>query len=69
MLLKIVGLGFILNKNAYLRDPWNCLDFVIVGSAWITMLQTLIGGSSSGSSISALRAFRVLRPLRAVTSI
>jgi hypothetical protein len=68
--LKIVGMGFLFNEGAYLRDPWNCLDFVIVSSSWLTLIQTLISGNSGGgSAFSALRAFRVLRPLRAVTSI
>lgn len=30
MVIKICGLGFILNKNSYARDAWNILDFVIV---------------------------------------
>lgn len=68
MIVKIVALGFLFNKGAYLRDPWNVLDFVIVGSAWLTEIQTLIGGTAD-NSLGALRAFRVLRPLKAVTSI
>lgn len=35
MCLKIMGLGFIFNEGAYLRDSWNILDFVIVISALI----------------------------------
>ncbi|EDV26565.1 uncharacterized protein TRIADDRAFT_22887 [Trichoplax adhaerens] len=30
MLLKIVARGFISHQFAYLRDPWNWLDFFIV---------------------------------------
>jgi hypothetical protein len=30
MILKILGLGFILNKGSYMRDPWNLIDFVVV---------------------------------------
>ena len=30
MVLKIIGLGFIFNKGAYLRDHWNLLDFTII---------------------------------------
>ena len=37
-ILKIIGMGFVLNKGSYLRDPWNILDFFIVVSAYITML-------------------------------
>ena len=32
MTLKIFALGFVFNRNAYLRDSWNILDFVIVAS-------------------------------------
>lgn len=35
MILKIIGLGFIFSEDAYLRDSWNILDFVIVISAMI----------------------------------
>ena len=41
MVLKIVGLGFILNRKAYLKDPWNILDFIIVMSAYLTIAQDL----------------------------
>jgi hypothetical protein len=39
MLLKIVGMGFLFNKGAYLRDFWGILDFVIVGSAYFELYQ------------------------------
>jgi hypothetical protein len=28
--IKILGMGFVIHKNSYLRDPWNALDFLIV---------------------------------------
>ena len=28
--IKIVAMGFIGHSKAYLRDPWNIIDFVIV---------------------------------------
>ena len=28
--IKILAMGFVLHKYAYLRDPWNVLDFIIV---------------------------------------
>ena len=34
MSLKIIGLGFIFNQGAYLRDYWNILDFIIVSTAY-----------------------------------
>lgn len=84
MALKIVGLGFLFNEGAYLRDPWNILDFIIVSSAYLTIFQNLadlianggykvevtaVSEKSGGLSLNSLRAFRVLRPLRAITSI
>ena len=39
MCIKILGLGFLLNKGAYIRDPWNILDFTIVMSAYLSLMQ------------------------------
>lgn len=64
MVLKISALGFVMNKHAYLRDAWNILDFVIVVSGYIPYIVP--GGSTN---ISALRSFRVLRPLRSISAI
>lgn len=83
MMFKIIGMGFFLNQGSYLRDPFNILDFVIIMSAYVTIAQPLIESAlgieeqvvaateeeEEGLSLSSLRAFRVLRPLRAVTSI
>jgi len=30
MIFKIIGRGFAFHKYAYLRDPWNWLDFIVV---------------------------------------
>jgi len=38
MLLKIICLGFVLNKGSYLRDPWNILDFIIVTLAYVQII-------------------------------
>ena len=66
MVLKILGLGFLFNRGAYLRDAFNVLDFFIVVSAYLSMMQS---DGDGGLSLSSLRAFRVLRPLRAVNNI
>lgn len=42
MVLKILGLGFLFNKGAYLTDPWNILDFTIVMSSYLTIIQDVI---------------------------
>ena len=65
MSIKIIGMGFIFSKYAYLRDSWNILDFIIVFTAW---LPRFIGGGTS-DGLSSLRVLRVLRPLRTISSI
>lgn len=67
MVLKILGLGLIFNQGAYLRDYFNILDFFIVMSAYISMLDS--SDKNEGVSLASLRAFRVLKPLRAVNNI
>ncbi len=64
LILKVLGMGFVMNSGSYLRDPWNVLDFVIVAFGYLGYLQ--IGG---GLDLKALRSFRVMRPLRTITSI
>lgn len=34
-LIKILARGFFLNEFAYLRDPWNWLDFSVITLAWV----------------------------------
>ena len=63
--LKILGLGFLFDQGAYLKDGWNILDFIIVGTAWI---PHLVGGESN-NNFSSLRVLRVLRPLRTISNI
>ena len=59
MSLKILTYGFALTgKHAYLRQGWNCLDFLIVLSALIGL------NPNSGKSLKALKTLRVLRVLR-----
>lgn len=59
MVLKVLCMGIIGMEDAYLGNNWNRLDFVIV----ITNLLTL---TVSLGRFKALRALRVLRPLRLI---
>jgi len=63
MVLKISGLGFILNQKSYLRDAWNILDFLIVISGFFSIFF------SSGVNLRSLRTIRVLRPLKTIQTI
>ncbi|KAM4699185.1 voltage-dependent L-type calcium channel subunit alpha-1S [Discoglossus pictus] len=73
--LKIVAYGFILHTDAYLRNAWNFLDFTIVAVGVFTVALEQInrhapdGGKGTGFNVKALRAFRVLRPLRLVSGV
>jgi hypothetical protein len=37
MVIKVLSMGFLFNSGAYLRDPWNILDFVIIASGYMSM--------------------------------
>lgn len=63
-LIRIAAMGFIYHWNAYLRDAWNWLDFLVV----ITGVIEIALGSKVGS-VRSLRVLRVLRPLRSINSI
>lgn len=60
MILKILAQGFIVHKNAYLRDAWSWLDFVVVITGIMEMSEV------SWFKVRALRTLRVLRPLRSI---
>ncbi|XP_055999812.1 muscle calcium channel subunit alpha-1-like isoform X9 [Ostrea edulis] len=64
-IMKIIAYGFVLHSGAYLRNGWNILDFIIVVIGIITPIFTLF--NIHGFDVKALRAFRVLRPLRLVS--
>ncbi|XP_041446906.1 voltage-dependent L-type calcium channel subunit alpha-1D isoform X3 [Xenopus laevis] len=78
--LKIVAYGLVMHPNAYVRNGWNLLDFVIVivGLFSVALEQLTTkeaegenhsSGKSGGFDVKALRAFRVLRPLRLVSGV
>ena len=60
MCLKIFAQGMIIHTNAYLRDAWNWLDFVVVVTGIMEMSQI------QWFKVRALRTLRVLRPLRSI---
>jgi hypothetical protein len=62
MLVKLIAMGFLFNRGAYLRDPWNWLDFIVVVTGVLDMTGVV-------ATASFLKLFRILRPLRAVIRI
>jgi voltage-dependent calcium channel L type alpha-1D len=81
-LLKVLAKGFILHKNAYLRDSWNVLDFIIAVTRYslfyaltflifslIDLLSFLAPANSMKINIKAFRNLRVLRPLKSLNAV
>ncbi|XP_076859258.1 calcium channel, voltage-dependent, L type, alpha 1D subunit, a isoform X2 [Brachyhypopomus gauderio] len=82
--LKIFAYGLLLHKGAYVRSGWNMLDFIIVVIGMVSVVleqmadendkvEEKVGAKpaakAGGFDVKALRAFRVLRPLRLVSGV
>ncbi|XP_063157964.1 sodium channel protein type 5 subunit alpha-like [Candoia aspera] len=61
-LIKILAKGFCLNEFTFLRDPWNWLDFSVIGIAYVGAFIEL-------GNVSALRMFQVLRALKTISIV
>lgn len=66
LLLKLAVRGAALHKGAYLRDPWNWLDFLVVVFSVLGLMPSLC---ALFSGLSALRALRLLRTLRSIEQL
>ncbi|XDB58882.1 hypothetical protein ABFV05_012498 [Capra hircus] len=77
--MKIIAYGFLFHQDAYLRSGWNVLDFIIVFLGVFTVILEQVNliqsntapmsSKGAGLDVKALRAFRVLRPLRLVSGV
>nr|XP_012136470.1 PREDICTED: muscle calcium channel subunit alpha-1 isoform X4 [Megachile rotundata] len=65
--MKIIAYGFVAHPGAYLRNGWNMLDFSIVVIGMVSTVLSIL--MKEGFDVKALRAFRVLRPLRLVSGV
>lgn len=65
---KIITMGFYKHKNAYLRDGWNILDFLVVIASWVDIVAAA-AGSESVAQVKVFRVIRVIRPLRTVKRV
>ena len=78
-LVKIMAMGFVRNKQSYLRNAWNILDFVLmlIGYvlSWVTfyrLIELFLFAASidnNNFNINSFRGLRVLRPLKTVNAI
>ncbi|XP_028849532.1 voltage-dependent L-type calcium channel subunit alpha-1D [Denticeps clupeoides] len=77
---KILAYGLVMHPSAYIRSGWNLLDFVIVIVGLFSVIAEMgeehkpdkshhASGKPGGLDVKALRAFRVLRPLRLVSGV
>uniref|UniRef100_A0A671VYF0 Voltage-dependent L-type calcium channel subunit alpha n=1 Tax=Sparus aurata TaxID=8175 RepID=A0A671VYF0_SPAAU len=77
---KILAYGLVMHPSAYIRSGWNFLDFVIVIVGLFSVIAEAMtdhkpgeahhaAGKPGGLDVKALRAFRVLRPLRLVSGV
>merc|ERR1711871_251075 len=64
MVCKVIALGFVFGKDAYLRNGWNCLDFFLV---LLSIVLLASEGNESLAALRSLRALRALRPLRVLS--
>uniref|UniRef100_A0A8C3KFV5 Sodium channel protein n=1 Tax=Calidris pygmaea TaxID=425635 RepID=A0A8C3KFV5_9CHAR len=62
ILVKVVARGFFWDEFTFLRDPWNCLDLVVIVITYVSLCKSM-------GKVSALRTFRVLRTLKAISVI
>jgi hypothetical protein len=64
MVLKILGMGFLFNQGAYLRQGWNIMDFLVILVGYIQLFA-----QGTNIKLGGMRSFRVLRPLRSIQKI
>ena len=57
--LKIIALGFVLGQHAYLRDTFNCLDFMVVIMSVILWIA-----ENGGDALGGIRSARFFKYLK-----
>ena len=59
MLMKMAAYGLFSTKHSYLRDPWSCLDFIVVCMAWCACTPFC----SPRTAVGCARLFLLIRIL------
>lgn len=62
-LVKIIADGFYFAPNAYLRSVWGVIDFSVLITLWINLIQEVDNPTTVARLIKAFKAFRALRLL------
>jgi hypothetical protein len=60
-----MAMGLYDHKNAYLKDGWNVMDFIVVVMSWVDLVATAYSDANL-AAFKVFRAMRVIRPLRSV---
>lgn len=61
-IIKVIAMGFCYDDGSYLTHGWNWLDFIVVVSSLLTEIPQM-------KSVSGVRTFRLMRPLRSLTTM
>lgn len=67
MVIKIVAMGLVLHRGAYLRNGWNVIDGIIVISSLMMLIAESSGTGANLKSLRSLRGLRTFRPLRMIS--
>ena len=69
-ILKVLAMGFVLEKNSYLRDPFNVFDCIIIVVSVASMIieDKAFNREIDLNFITAFRGLRALRPLRMIST-
>jgi len=63
--MKIIVAGLAFNgSDSYLRSPWNCLDMIVVVVGVLVLALENVMNSDYIVWLRAMRAFRLLRPMK-----
>ena len=62
---RIIAQGFVIGEKAYLRNGWNVLALIIVGSMWVAfMISSWVKQSQATDDyVAVLRSISLIRPL------
>ena len=63
-IIKIIAMGFIVEKRSYLRETWNWIDFIITVISVVSLTPF-----ANQENLKAFRTARVLRPLRSINAL